>query len=132
MPLMDIVGYCLPKRNAEGQSPVDLSEFRGLPCRCFEINHETKAILCINSKATGLASFDFDQIEKYFECQSFSGLLVPPAIDTLSAMQYVARVFSYPQNKKRDMSFISKMVIAASLSKGKFDDTLYFNFSNGS
>ena len=124
---MNIAGYCLPKVDALGQSPIDMTEFRGLPCRCLEINHQTKSLLCINNKATGMASFDFDQIDKYFECRQFGNLLIPPGLSTVEAMEYHNRVFFDNDAEQRDMNFIRLMTIAISLSKGEFDDSLYFS-----
>lgn len=128
--LGDIVGYVLPKKDAKGQSPDDISKFQGVPCRALEINHSSKSVLAIAPDGKALAMFDLDQIERYFECQSFSGLLVPKGLDSKQALMYVGRVFSHPQNSKRDMDFIRKMVIVQSLAKGTFCDTIYFNFSS--
>lgn len=125
----DVVGYCLISKTAIGQSPIDLSAFRGIPCRAFEINHRSKSVLVIDPQARGLAMFHFDQVDRMFECLTFSGLLIPPGMNSMDAMLYVGRVFSYPQNKERNMDFIRQMVVAQSLAKGEFCDSLYFNFS---
>lgn len=128
--LGDIVGYVLPKKDATGQSPIDLSRFRGIPCRALEINHASKSVLVIDPDGAGLGMFDFDQVERMFECKSCSGLLVPKCLDEMSALMYVGCVFAHKQNQIRDMEFIRKMVIIQSLAKGEFCDTLYFNFSS--
>ena len=128
--LGDIVGYVLPKKDATGQSPIDLSKFRGIPCRAFEINRASKSVLVIDPDGAGLGMFDFDQVERMFECKSCSGLLVTKSLDEMSALMYVGRVFAHKQNQTRDMEFIRKMVIVHSLAKGEFCDTLYFNFSS--
>jgi hypothetical protein len=127
---LDLAGYALPKKDANGKSSTDISKFRGIPCRAFEINHDSKSVLIITPDGQDLGMFDFDQIERMFECRSFSGLLVPPDLDEIQALIYVGRVFSYAQNQLRDMDFIRKMVIVQSLAKGSFCDILYFNFSS--
>lgn len=130
--LTDVVGYCQIKPDATGQTAIDISAFRGKPCRAFEINHQSKSALVIDPAGTGLGMFDFDQIHSMFECQSYNGLLIPPGLDIIDAMLYCEKVFSQPQNLQRDMDFIRKMVVVQSLMKGKFIDTLYFNFSTQS
>ena len=127
--LFDIVGYCQIKPDAVGKSPDDLSKFRGKPCRAFEINQSSKSVLVIDLEGTAMAMFDFDQIQSMFECQCVCGLLVPPELNQFDAILYSSRVLSDIRNQQRDMNFIRKLVIVQSLMKGKFCDTLYFNFS---
>lgn len=130
MPIDKIAGYAIPNVDADGQSPNPISDFQGKICIALEINHKSKSVLLLNPEQTALGAFDLDQIDRYFECRCFSGLLVPPDLNTFQTMEYIGRVFSYTQNLTRDMNFIKKMVIAASLHKGKFEDSIYFNFSN--
>lgn len=127
---LDIVGYALPKKDAKGQSAVSISNFQGIPCRAFEINHKSKSVLLIDPAATGLAMLDFEQLESFFECKSFSGLLVPKDMSDHQALEYLGRVYSHPQNRKRDMEMIRKLIIVQSLAKGCFTDTLYFHFAD--
>lgn len=127
--LGDNVGYCQIKPDAVGQSPDELSKFRGKPCRAMEINHRSKSVLVIDPEGTAMGMFDFDQIQSMFECQSMCGLLIPPGLDPVESLMYSTRVLSDIRNQQRDMNFIRKLIIVQSLMKGKFCDTLYFNFS---
>lgn len=95
----------------------------------MEINHSSKSVLVIDPEGTAMGMFDFDQIQSMFECQCVGGLLIPPGIDPIEAMMYSTRVLSDKRNQQRDMNFIRKMIVVQSLMKGKFCDTLYFNFS---
>lgn len=126
----ELVGYVLPKKDACGRSPEDISIFQGVPCRAIEINKNTKSVLVLSPSGKSLGMFDLDQIYAYFECREFAGILVPAHFDSIQASLYAARVRSYPQNQKRDMDFIKKMVIAQSLAKGCFCYSIYFNFSD--
>ena len=117
-------GYCFVKSTANGQSPLDLNLFRGKICRALEINKGSKSVLLIGNGATGLGMFDLSEIESYFECQDFGGILIPANLNPLEATIYAAKVND--RNKGKDLSFLTKMVISHSLGTGKFEDQCYF------
>ncbi len=119
-------GFCLVKPTAEGISPAPLSDFHGRVCIAHEINLKTKSVLLQNPDGTALGSFDLDQIQLYFKCKDFSGLLVPHNYNSMQALQYVGRVFSLKKNIDRNMDLVKRGIIAVSLIKGEFCDDLYF------
>jgi hypothetical protein len=125
----DIVGYALIKNNTKGKA-LNLDQFEGELVRALEINEDTKCVLVINAQANEIGMFDFEDVQSYFKCSEHAGILMPPDLDFMQKFAYFTKVMSYPQNCKRDMSFIKKMVIASSIHRGKFTDTLYFTFAS--
>lgn len=131
--LGEIQGYVRLKPNAVGQSPADLSAFRGKPCRAFEINQHSKSVLVIDPEAQALGMFDFDQCDAIFECGEYLGILVPPGLDLMKKMVYHTRVVTFPINRDnpRRPANLRPIIVAASLLRGEFFDSLYFTTGTG-
>lgn len=120
---MDVVGYAEIKKDAvTGRSPISLDNFIGKPCRVMEFNKEGDVLL-IDSKSTGLATFDACDVYRKFECKVVGDVLTPPEMNMVEQMIYVTKV----QTRKGGYNnLLKQMVIQASLLKGKFNDHLLF------
>lgn len=129
--LGEIKGYVRLKPNAVGQTPANLSAFRGKPCRAFEINQKSKSVLVIDPEAKALGMFDFDQCDAIFECDEMNGVLIPPGMEWPQKLAYMARLYQYPVNRKRDLRVLRPFIVAASLLRGEFCDSLYFTTGTG-
>lgn len=120
---MDVVGYAEIKKDAiTGRSPISLDNFIGKPCRVMEFNKEGDVLL-IDSKSTGLATFDACDVYRKFECKVIGDVLTPPEMNMVEQMIYVTKV----QTRKGGYNnLLKQMVIQASLLKGKFTDNVLF------
>lgn len=122
---MELKGYAYIKKDADCKFAMgDGDEWQGRIVRVMEFNDNSKSALVINSKANGMATFDYDDIQLSFKCEEFSSVLIPPGLSTMEksfeAMKRISRKGGYNDTVK-------KIVIANSLQKKKFDDELLFS-----
>ncbi len=67
--------------------------------------------------------FEKSDISTYFRCQVVGDIVCPPDLNHIEQMIYSAKVM----NRKGGYGpLLKRMVIAASLMKGKFDDSILF------
>ena len=79
--------------------------------------------MLIDSKSTGLATFDACDVNRKFECKVIGDILTPPEMNTIEQMVYITKV----QTRKGGYNnLLKQMVIQASLMKGKFTDNILF------
>ena len=118
---MDIVGYAKIKKAATtGQSAVDLNQFHGNICRVFEFT-PSGDVLVIDNEATGLATFDKEDVECSFKCSVEGLVITPPDLDFIQKVEYSMKCL----NRKGGYNDLLKnMVIHLSLSKGVFNDSI--------
>lgn len=116
---MDVVGFVHINRNATtckgAKTP---TEFIGNTCAVMEFDSEG-GVLALNPQGTALAMFDKEDIYRKFECKVQGDIICPPNGDILSDMQYVTKCM---MRKGGYNKLLSRMVIEASLMKGKFND----------
>lgn len=117
---METQGYAIIRHGAQGTSAIGLEAFYGRPVRVMEFAQDG-GVLVIDSQATGLGMFDKEHVQRSFRCTMQGHVVCPPDLDTLSRMAYVtmamARKGGYPP-------IVGQMVIAASLHRGEFHDSL--------
>lgn len=116
--MMDVVGYALLTKDANGQSAVDLSAFRGKVCRVLEFG-PGGGVLVLDPGATGLASFDKQYVRSCFRCACVQDYVCPPGLNHIEQMLYVNRCLNRKGGYTR---VVRDMVIAASITRGKFTD----------
>lgn len=128
---MELQGYAIIKSSAKTVSNAPTESFIGYPVRVLEFASDG-AVLVTNSEASGLAMFDASDIHSQFKCNEFADYLIPSDCNSmLDKMNYMLSIQAIPENKlgRRDMHMIRKLIVIQSLSKGKFDDSLYFQIS---
>lgn len=117
---MDIVGFADIDKNATTcKGAKNPNEFIGKTCAVMEFDSDG-GVLCLNPEGTALAMFDKKDIYRSFECTMQSDVVCPPKQDMLSNMAYVTKCM---MRKGGYNKLLSRMVIQASLMKGKFTDT---------
>lgn len=120
---MKVIGYALIKTDAEtGISAIPLDKFKGKICRVLEFGHDD-CVLVIDSQATGIATFDKEDVGRKFKCDSIGEVLTPPDLDEMEKIFYAGKVTT---RKGGYNDFLKKMVIAASLAKGELNDDFLF------
>jgi len=116
---MDIVGFAHIDKNATTcKGAKNPNEFIGQTCAVMEFDSDG-GVLCLNPEGTALAMFDKQDVYRSFECTMQSDVVCPPKQDMLSNMAYVTKCM---MRKGGYNKLLSRMVIQASLMKGKFTD----------
>ncbi len=116
---MDIVGFAHIDKNATTcKGAKNPNEFIGQTCAVVEFDSDG-GVLCLNPQGTALAMFDKQDVYRSFECTMQSDVVCPPKQDMLTNMAYVTKCM---MRKGGYNKLLSRMVIEASLMKGKFTD----------
>jgi hypothetical protein len=121
---MDIKGYVLLKSNAvtiQGVQTAPLENFRNKICNIFDIAVDEKSLMVLSSCGTGLGDFSIEQVQSWFKCGSYGDVLLPPNLKEHEKFLYYSKALS---RKGGYGPLIKRMVIAASLHKGEFHDSL--------
>lgn len=121
---MEVVGYCQLKKNAVPcMSAVPAERFLNDRVRVLEFSKVDGSVLVVDRGATGLASFNKEDIEYSFECSLVGDVILPPGLTEIEkivgAGYRTMRKGGYPP-------VVREMVIMNSLRKGKFDDDFLF------
>lgn len=117
---MDIVGYALIKKNATtGTSAIDLNYFTDKVCRVLEFGRDGCGVMIINAEATGIATFDKEDILSSFRCSIQGDVICPPDLDPIAQMMYSTKCLL---RKGGYNNTVRHMVIMASIHKGVFTD----------
>ena len=114
---MKVVGYCIIKKDAKsGMSPLEMSEFiNGRPIRVYEFSKVDGSVLVINNEATGLVTFDKEDIQSSFRCEMLGNVCVSPDLNLIERSLYAAKVL----NRKGGYNdLLMNMVIASCLHYG--------------
>jgi len=119
-----VKGYVWLKKDANCEfAQGDASLWQGDILRALEINLDTKSLLLVDSKVTGLGMFDLKDANLYFKCEEFNGVLIPEKLPIIEQLAYVTERVHRKGGYTKD---IKKMVIVHSLQKGKLDDAFLF------
>jgi hypothetical protein len=123
---MDVVGYAMLKSGL-GTRPTmamgDENSWNNAVVRLLEHNESTEAVLVHNLDTGHLGMFDFEDIQSKFLCKEISNVIIPPSTSFLENLSEVDKRI----NRKGGYNeFIKKMVIVASLNKGKLCDDFLF------
>ena len=118
---MEIVGYVTIKKDAKtGISAEPIEQFFEVPLRVIEFA-EDGGVMVINSKGTALATFDKEDVVRSFKCSVFGDVICPPDINFADQLVYSSRCLG----RKGGYNYtLFKMVVACSLAKGSFNDSI--------
>jgi len=118
---MEVTGYCIIKRDATtGITPGDINTFLGKPLRVIEFSIHDGSVLVINSNADALATFDKSDIIASFRCKMKAHIVCPPDLSDTETYAYMMKAMA---RKGGYNDIVAKMVIAASLHRGEFNDS---------
>lgn len=119
---MTLKGYAIIKPNpTTGVSPISIDCFSGQTVRVIDFAVEDCGVWCVDNEGTGLASFDMEDVSRYFKCEEYSEVIVPPGLSFIEKAAYHIKVI----NRKGGFNpMIKQMVIMASLHSGEFNDSL--------
>ena len=118
----DLVGYAVIKKDATtGVSPVPISNFT-TPHGVRVLEFATDGgVLVVDAEGSGLCMFDKCDVITSFKCSVENDVIIPPDItDFMQKMLYVTKV---NMRKGGYSNILKRMVIAASLHKGEFNDS---------
>jgi len=117
-------GYVWLKKTANCEfAQGDASLWQGDILRALEINLDTKSLLLVDSKVTGLGMFDLEDANLYFKCEEMNNILIPENLSIIEQSVYMTERINRKGGYNED---IKKMVIVHSLQKGKLDDDFLF------
>ncbi len=119
---MDIVGFADINRNATTcKGAKNPNEFIGKTCRVMEFDSDG-GVLVLNPQGTALAMFNKEDVYRSFKCKMQGGVVCPPSDNDniFEDMAYVAKCMA---RKGGYNDLVCRMVIEASLMKGKFHDS---------
>lgn len=121
---MDIKGYCTIKESAEGRYVADVKKWKeALYCRVMDYNIDGDVLALLPDGKT-MGMFNKNEVESFFPCVVFGNVLCPPDADFAVQMVYYHKVIS---RKGGYNDLLKRMVILASLRKGKLDDEFLFS-----
>lgn len=123
---MDTKGYAMIRTGAPGTSVIDLKEFYDHPVRVMEFARDG-SVLVVNAEATGLASFEPEDVLQKFECTEVGHVICPPGLDPVGQMMYSGRCLT---RKGGYNQLLRNMVVVASLKKGTFTDGFLWAVEN--
>jgi len=118
--LGDVVGYAVINQNPETGIGVDIDSFKNKTVRVLEFSEHDGSILALSPKGDSIGMFDSKDILRSFRCTEFGEYIMPPDLDIVEKMNYV---FKCMNRKGGYNSLLKQFVIAASIHKGKFDDS---------
>ncbi len=125
---MDVNGYAEIKKDAQKIiSPVSLDNFRGQVCRVLEFSVDGSALI-MDPQATGIAMVEKEEIERSFRCSVEGVVVCPPDLGFYDKMLYVSKCMA---RKGGYDETLKKMVIYASIAKGKFTDNFLWQCEFG-
>lgn len=122
---MEIQGYCVLKSTNTVMGYTGEMEDLLPPniLRIVDIAVDDSGFLVLNSIGSALAMVEKSDVNRYFLCNVYCGVICPRNMDIMEKIPFVTeRMFRDGGYDKR----IAKMVIAVSLIKGEFTDSFLF------
>jgi hypothetical protein len=117
---MEVQGFCLLKKDADCKHAMgDPKTWQGQMMLAMEINESTKSVLVLRDAEMGM--FDLKDVRSYFKCRKQEFYLFPEGLNIIEQMAYMTHVQSRNGGYNE---MCMKMVIASSLHKGEFTDTV--------
>lgn len=114
------------EKTKTGKSNVDITEFEGNICLAMEFGIDD-SVLAFNPKCTALGMFDKEDIHRSFKCTFINNdIICPPDLNTADQLIYASKVLS---RKGGYSPLLKRLVIAGSLIKGAFDDSILWQKS---
>lgn len=118
--MFDPVGYAIINKNAKSGAARNLHKFLGERVRVMEFAKDG-GVLVISSDAGELAMFDKEDVVRKFECIIDGDIVCPPGLDFIGRMGYKTKCMTRKGGYNR---LVREMVIAASLHRGEFSDSI--------
>lgn len=127
----DIKGYCILKslddvfvgwdRNSDPKGYEAICQRSvGTPLRILDVAVDNSGFLALDPQAVCLLDIrSMDSVSAHFLCGQYGDYLVPPGLDIQGRMAYALRCMT---RKGGYNDILRRMVIAASLHSGEFDD----------
>lgn len=121
---MGIKGFCILKnyetvRGYRG----NLAELLGAPLVIMDVAVDNSGFLILNKQQTAMADVQMSDVDRYFLCEIFAGVVLPP---NLSLEQKLVESGKRITRKGGYNKILANMVIAGSLAKGVFNDDFLF------
>lgn len=121
----DVNGYAMIASKIKGPSPVPLEEFQNKICRVLDwATDDEGGALIINAQSTGIVMVEPEEVLYSFKCGQSGDVVTPPDLDGMASMMYVGRALS---RKGGYSPMVRQLVIAASLHRGEFCDSLLWS-----
>lgn len=122
---MEIQGYCMLKSTNTVEGFVgeiaDLLPPNAL--RILDIAVDGSGFLVLDRKGSALAMVEKSDVDMYFLCNVYCGVICPPNMNLLEKMAFVQ---SRMERKGGYNNIVASLVIAASLTKREFTDSFLF------
>ena len=122
---MEIKGYCMLKStNTVTGYAGDIKHL--LPpnaLRIIDIAVDGNGFLVINSSGTALAMVEKEDIDKFFYCSVFNGVICPPDMDFAERLRFA---IGRKGRKGGYSNIVATVVILTSLTRGEFTDDFLF------
>ena len=122
---MEIKGYCVLKSTNTVKGYVGNIKHLLPPnaLRIIDIAVDGNGFLVINSSGTALAMVEKEDIDKFFYCSVFNGVICPPDMDFAERLRFA---IGRQGRKGGYSSIVATVVILTSLIRGEFTDDFLF------
>ena len=121
---MGIKGFCILKNFATVRGyRGNLAELLNTPLVIMDVAVDKSGFLILNKQHTAMADVQMSDVDRYFLCEIVCGVVLPP---NLTQEQKAAGVAKRISRKGGYNHIVKNMVIAASLTKGEFNDDFLF------
>ena len=122
---MEIQGYCMLKStNTVTGYAGEIADL--LPpnyLRILDIAVDGSGFLVLNGKGSALAMVEKSDVNMYFLCNVYCGVICPPNMNLFEKMAFAQ---SRMERKGGYNNIVASVVIAASLTRGEFTDSFLF------
>lgn len=117
---MELQGFCLLKSGADCKHAMgNPKNWQGKMLMAMEINDSTESVLLLQGSEMGM--FDAEDVHSSFKCIRKGHVLIPHNLNEFDQMIYFAHVMGRNGGSNETTM---KMVIAASLHYGEFNDNI--------
>lgn len=122
---MEIQGYCMLKstNTVKGYAGEIADLLPPNALRIMDISVDGNGFLVLNGKGSALAMVEKSDVNMYFLCNVYNGIICPPNMNLLEKMVFAT---SRMERKGGYNNIVASVVIAASLTKGEFTDSFLF------
>lgn len=122
---MEIQGYCMLKstNTVKGYAGEISDLLQPNYLRILDIAVDGSTFLVLNSKGSALAMVEKSDVDMYFLCNVYCGVICPPNMNLFEKMAFAQ---SRIGRKGGYNNIVASLVILASLIKGEFTDSFLF------
>lgn len=122
---MEIQGYCMLKstNTVKGYAGEMSDLLQPNYLRILDIAVDNSGFLVLNSKGSALAMVEKSDVDMYFLCNVYCGVICPP---NMNLFEKTAFTLSRIGRKGGYSNIVASLVILTSLIKGEFTDSFLF------